>query len=276
MARIEQVNVDGTNYDVGKLASTTAPGVVQVGSGLAISSGGVLSATGGGTADAVEWDNVLNKPTFSTVATSGSYNDLTNKPTIPTVNNATLTIQKNGTTVKTFTANASSNVTANITVPTAVSDLSDAGDYVTQTDIADVIHTTDVGVIRDLNIADGNISSSKIDWSTMAFGNYSTSEQDTKLTWINGAKIYKKTIVFTDLAIGENNINHGISNLGLVLKYDGLMDIGGGLTLPIPTMASVTNNSVSVWIVNSTVVRIFSSLSFTGTVYITLYYTKTS
>ena len=47
---------------------------------------------------------------------SGSYNDLTDKPTIPTVNNATLTIQKNGTTVNSFTANASSNVTANITV----------------------------------------------------------------------------------------------------------------------------------------------------------------
>lgn len=60
---------------------------------------------------------------LATVATSGSYADLTNKPTIPTVNNATLTIQKNGTTVKTFTANASSNVTANITVPTKTSDL---------------------------------------------------------------------------------------------------------------------------------------------------------
>ena len=42
----------------------------------------------------------------------------------PTVNNATLTIQKNGTTVNTFTANASSDVTANITVPTSFSDLS--------------------------------------------------------------------------------------------------------------------------------------------------------
>ena len=37
---------------------------------------------------------------------------------IPTVNNATLTIQKNGTSVGTFTANASSNSTVNITVPT--------------------------------------------------------------------------------------------------------------------------------------------------------------
>lgn len=49
---------------------------------------------------------------------SGSYNDLTNKPTIPTVNNGTLTIQKNGTTVATFSANQSGNATANIIVPT--------------------------------------------------------------------------------------------------------------------------------------------------------------
>lgn len=57
------------------------------------------------------------------VATSGSYNDLSNTPTIPTVNNGTLTIQKNGTNVQTFTANQSSSVTANITVPTKASDV---------------------------------------------------------------------------------------------------------------------------------------------------------
>ena len=68
---------------------------------------------------------------LSTVATSGSYNDLSNKPTIPTVNNATLTIQKNGTTVKTFTANASSNVTADITVPTKTSDLTNDSGFLT-------------------------------------------------------------------------------------------------------------------------------------------------
>ena len=74
---------------------------------------------------------ILNKPTLATVATSGSYNDLSNLPTIPTVNNATLTIQKNGTTVKTFTANASANVTANITVPTKTSDLSNDSGFIT-------------------------------------------------------------------------------------------------------------------------------------------------
>ena len=60
---------------------------------------------------------------LATVATSGSYNDLSNKPTIPTVNDATLTIQKNGSNVATFTANASSDVTCNITIPTTLESL---------------------------------------------------------------------------------------------------------------------------------------------------------
>ena len=78
----------------------------------------------------------VNTSYLSTVATSGSYNDLTNKPIIPTVNNATLTIQKNGTTVKTFTANSSANVTANITVPTKVSDLTNDSGFLTSTAIS--------------------------------------------------------------------------------------------------------------------------------------------
>ena len=35
-------------------------------------------------ATAVTWSTITGKPSFATVATSGSYNDLTNKPTIPT------------------------------------------------------------------------------------------------------------------------------------------------------------------------------------------------
>lgn len=68
---------------------------------------------------------------LATVATSGSYNDLLNKPTIPTVNNATLTIQKNGVDVQTFTANASTNATANITVPTDTGDLTNGAGFIT-------------------------------------------------------------------------------------------------------------------------------------------------
>ena len=45
---------------------------------------------------------------LATVATSGSYNDLSNKPTIPTVNNAKFSVKGAGTEVASTTANASS------------------------------------------------------------------------------------------------------------------------------------------------------------------------
>ena len=65
------------------IANQNALGGIKVGAGLSITADGILSATGGGTADSVNWENVVGKPTFATVATSGNYNDLTNKPTIP-------------------------------------------------------------------------------------------------------------------------------------------------------------------------------------------------
>lgn len=84
------------NYELPK-ASADNLGGVKVGAGLSVNENGVLSATGGGTADAVDWANVQDKPaTFPpaahshkmeditdapAVAISGSYKDLTDKPT---------------------------------------------------------------------------------------------------------------------------------------------------------------------------------------------------
>ncbi len=82
------------------------------------------------------------KGALSTVAFSGSYNDLSNKPTISTVNDGTLTIQKNGTNVATFTANQSANATANITVPTAVSELTNDSGYLTSSSNLDASKLT--------------------------------------------------------------------------------------------------------------------------------------
>ena len=45
------------------LASASTVGGVKIGAGLSISAEGTLSATGGGTADAVDWANVIDKPT---------------------------------------------------------------------------------------------------------------------------------------------------------------------------------------------------------------------
>lgn len=72
-----------SNYTL-PTASDTVKGGIKVGTGLTMN-GEVLSATGGGMADSVEWDNVLSKPKFATVATSGAYNDLTGKPNLATV-----------------------------------------------------------------------------------------------------------------------------------------------------------------------------------------------
>lgn len=82
-----------------------------------------------------DYNDLSNLPVLATVATSGNYNDLSNKPTIPTVNNATLTIQKNSTDVATFTANASTNVTADISVPTKVSDITNDSGFISTPNI---------------------------------------------------------------------------------------------------------------------------------------------
>lgn len=50
------------NYTLPAAKSDTLGGI-KVGAGLSVTDDGILSATGGGTADAVEWDNVIGKPT---------------------------------------------------------------------------------------------------------------------------------------------------------------------------------------------------------------------
>ena len=110
-----------------------------------------------------DWDavsgvaQILNKPTLSTVATTGSYNDLSNKPTIPTVNNATLEIQKNSVKVGDFSADASSDVTVNITVPVDAADvnaLPDTTKYAASIEVS--INNTTYVMTTTLKDQDGN------------------------------------------------------------------------------------------------------------------------
>ncbi len=65
------------------------------------------------------------------VTDSGSDAFIKNKPAIPSVGNGTLTIQRNGTNIQTFTANQSTNKTVNITVPTKTSELTNDSGFVT-------------------------------------------------------------------------------------------------------------------------------------------------
>lgn len=70
------------------IASATQLGGVKIGAGLSVTENGVLSATGGGTADAVEWNNVLDKPT--TIAGYGITDAKIDNGTI-TLGNQTIT-----------------------------------------------------------------------------------------------------------------------------------------------------------------------------------------
>ena len=71
--------------------------------------------------------------------------------TVPTVNNGALTIQQNGTTLDTFTANSSDDKTVNIQTITAET----------------VAPAEEVGAITSSMIADGAVTSAKIDWTSL-------------------------------------------------------------------------------------------------------------
>jgi hypothetical protein len=92
-------------------------------------------------------------------ATEGAAQIL-NKPTIPAAaNNATLTIQQNGTVLGTFTADASADQTINVTVPTQVSQLTNDSGYITAGNIPTNIsaYTNDAGYITSAQCGDVTI-----------------------------------------------------------------------------------------------------------------------
>ena len=64
------------------IATAEALGGIKVGAGLSISSAGVLSATGGGVADSVDWDNITSKPSWvdSTSKPTYTWSEISGKP----------------------------------------------------------------------------------------------------------------------------------------------------------------------------------------------------
>ena len=104
-----------------------------------------------------DYSDLIGTPNLAAVATSGDYDDLINKPTIPTVNDATLTIQKNGTDVATFTANSSTNQTANIVVPTDTSDLTNGAGFITTAALANYYTKSETYSQQEVNSLIGAI-----------------------------------------------------------------------------------------------------------------------
>lgn len=108
-------------YPAQEIASGTLGMYDKVSNTFFTNAGTGVFASGGPISS--HYENFLTNAGLSLVATTGSYTDLLNKPSMPSVYNGKLTIQRNGVDVQTFTANQSSNVTANINVPTSTSQL---------------------------------------------------------------------------------------------------------------------------------------------------------
>ena len=154
----------------------------------------------------------LSSADVGAAALSNNYNDLDNLPTIPTVNDATLTIQKNGVDVQTFTANASSNVTANITVPTKTSDLTNDSNFVDTSNAAVSSGITSSKVTDyDTHIADTDIHVTTTD----------------KNRWNNQTYVFRYSS--TALTASSTNSNALLDNTDNLKVGDKVIDSSGVL-----------------------------------------------
>lgn len=103
---------------------------------VTLANSGVTAGTYGPSADVTGNNNATISVPEITVDAKGRVTSVTNrtltcKNNTYNVYNKTLTIQKNGTNVATFTSNSNTDVTANITVPTKTSELTNDSGYLT-------------------------------------------------------------------------------------------------------------------------------------------------
>lgn len=110
------------------------------------------------------------------------------------------------------------------------------------------------------------------------FPAYSTSEVDTGYKWIDGRKIYRKTIEFGALPnTTAKTVNLNISNFGMFIQVFGMAiySNGTGLILPFVGVSSSGAN-VAMNTSNDSIVITTNSDRSGANGYITAYYVKTS
>ena len=124
-------------------------------------------------------------------------------------------------------------------------------------------------------INNGAVTAAKIDFSTLS-GNYSTTEQNTGYTWVDGSTIYKKTVEIqsTSLSTGDNTIQHGVSGIKNVINYEcaWILSALQNTTRFIP--GGTSTHSFNIGTISATEVTLYTTLTTAGTLYLTLYYTK--
>ena len=106
---------------------------------------------------------------------------------------------------------------------------------------------------------------------------FSTSEVNTGVKWIDGKTIYRKVIDVGPLPnSGTEDTPHGIANLDSVISAAGFCDNGSGNYRPIGYVPDLSNSGISIQIAGS-YVRIKTSISYTTySGFVILEYTKTT
>lgn len=163
---------------------------------------GLMSAADKAKLDGIAPGAEANVQSDWNVTDSSSDAFIKNKPTIPTVNNGTLTIQKNGTSIATFSANQSTSITANITVPTNLDDISDGSTR----KLADYLLKT--AKAADSDKLDGH-DSSYFQTALSTQTAYSAAGSATKVPQITTNNLGQVTGI-TEVAITDHNDNQTV------------------------------------------------------------------
>lgn len=125
---------------------------------------------------------------------------------LPPVNDWILTIQKNSTTIDTFSANSANNKTINIPVPTTVAELSDANNYATKVYVDDAIDW----LIHEWSTAPTNPHEWDLWYDTvnhvLKIYNWTTwetvdTDTDTRYTAWNGINISAQHVISIDTSV---------------------------------------------------------------------------
>ena len=151
-----------------------------------------------------------NAASLATVASSGSYDDLSNKPTIGT---GTITIKKNGETIDSFGLNQTASQNINIAVPTKVSDLTNDSGFISGVAWGDITGTlsSQTDLSSALNSKQDTISDLETIRSGAAAG--ATAVQQTAIvdmatkTWVSQKDYATNTALTNGLATKQDTIS---------------------------------------------------------------------
>ena len=151
------------------------------------------------------------------------------------------------------------------------------GKYVTAENIATTSALTPP--VTTGMIADDAVTAVKLDSMMLSgMGSYSATEQATPFTWIDGKTIYKKTISKTISSVPASGLawDHNIANIETIIKYEVLFNLGWATNMwgdnAYLARAGIVGRVTTTQIALDT----SAASNWSGTLYYTLYYTKSS